>query len=558
MRNRHTDCHEPEGFSPTARDHAQRPRHQEALETYHARARVTGPCGDTMEFRLKAKDDAVADISFSTDGCGASKACGSMAACLADGRSVADAARISPREILAALGGVPPESEHCALLAVTTLKAACEEYLSRPAVPRESNGQAGTNARTDPHSGGAAQLDGESDKHFADRRALHARLSGIRHKVIVLSGKGGVGKSTLAVNIAVALVRAGKRVGLLDADLHGPSVPTMLGIEGETIRGGSNGMIPVERGGLKVMSIGFLLENPDDAVIWRGPAKMGAIRQFLSEVAWGELDYLVIDSPPGTGDEPLSVVQLLGALDGAVIVTTPQKVAAVDVRKSITFCRKLGIPVIGVVENMSGFICPKCGEVTQILRSGGGRRIAEDMAVSFLGSIPIDPAIAEASDNGRAFFDQPCGSPAAKILQEVIRPVLALAKAAGARERADITTSKEKPPMRIAIPLADGKLALHFGHCESFALIDADVEHKKILAREDVGAPPHEPGLLPSWLAERGAQVIIAGGMGSRAQNLFRQQGIRVVIGAPAGTAETVAQDFLNGSLQTGDNICDH
>jgi ATP-binding protein involved in chromosome partitioning len=241
----------------------------------------------------------------------------------------------------------------------------------------------------------------ESEEDFADRQKLHSRLCRIRHKVVVLSGKGGVGKSTVAVNLATALMMSGKRVGLLDVDIHGPSIPTMLGIEDETVQGCDDGFLPIELGNMKVMSMGFLLQNRDEAVILRGPMKAGVIKQFLQDVVWGDLDYLIIDSPPGTGDEPLSVCQLIGAVDGAVIVTTPQKVAAVDVRKSIMFCRELHVPVLGVVENMSGFACPRCAEVTQILPSCGGKRIAEDMGVPFLGSIPMDPQIAEAGDSGR-------------------------------------------------------------------------------------------------------------------------------------------------------------
>ena len=228
------------------------------------------------------------------------------------------------------------------------------------------------------------------------------------------------------MNLAVALMISGKRVGLLNVDIHGPSIPTMLGLERETIRGSEEGWLAIELGEMKVMSIGFLLRNQDDAVIWRGPMKMGMIKQFLGDVAWGDLDFLVIDSPPGTGDEPLSVCQLIGTLDGAVTVTTPQKVATVDVRKSITFCRQLQVPVLGVVENMSGFACPKCGEVTQILRSGGGKHIAEDMNVPFLGSIPMDPKIAEACDSGRAFVHHYATTPTAEIMRNIINPIAAL------------------------------------------------------------------------------------------------------------------------------------
>jgi ATP-binding protein involved in chromosome partitioning len=274
----------------------------------------------------------------------------------------------------------------------------------------------------------------ESEEEFEDRRKLQSRLCRIKHKIIVLSGKGGVGKSTVAVNLATALTLSGKRVGLLDVDFHGPSIPTMLGLEREKIQGSEDGLLPIDIGGLKVMSLGFLLQNQDDAVIWRGPMKMGVIKQLLKDVAWGDLDYLIIDSPPGTGDEPLSVCQLIGVLGGAVIVTTPQKVAAVDVRKSITFCRRLQVPVLGVVENMSGFVCPKCGEITQIFLSGGGKRIAEDMNVPFLGSIPVDPKIAESCDSGQAYIRYYAASPAASIMRDIIQPIAALDRAPGDHE----------------------------------------------------------------------------------------------------------------------------
>jgi Mrp family chromosome partitioning ATPase/predicted Fe-Mo cluster-binding NifX family protein len=399
---------------------------------------------------------------------------------------------------------------------------------------------------------------GETDEEFEDRRKLQSRLCRIRHKVVVLSGKGGVGKSTVAVNIASALMMSGKRVGLLDVDIHGPSIPTMLGLDQETIRNSEEGLIPIDLGDMKIMSIGFLLRHQDDAVIWRGPMKYGVIKQFLKDVVWGDLDYLIIDSPPGTGDEPLSVCQLIEQLDGAVIVTTPQRVAAVDVRKSITFCRHLNVPVLGVVENMSGFACPKCGEVTPILRAGGGKKIAEDMGVPFLGSIPIDPKIAETSDAGRAFIQCYSESATAEIMRNIVGLVVALDKTEIVEKPNKTLVRKEDKFMRIAIPLADGRLSMHFGHCERFALIDVDFTEKKMIKREDLEAPPHEPGLLPPWLAKHGANVIIAGGMGQRAQGLFAEQGIQVVVGASAETPERLVGDYLAGTLQVGENVCDH
>jgi Mrp family chromosome partitioning ATPase len=226
-------------------------------------------------------------------------------------------------------------------------------------------------------------------------------LERIKHKIVVLSGKGGVGKSTVAVNLAVSLAMEGNSVGLLDVDIHGPSVPKMLRLEGRTLELSKDGtVIPADFGGLKVMSIGFLLPGEAEAVIWRGPAKAGAIKQFIGGVEWGDLDYLVVDCPPGTGDEPLTVVQTLDKVDGAVVVTTPQDLAIADVRKSISFCGQLNLPVLGVIENMSGFVCPHCNGTVDIFKRGGGEAMAEEMRVPFLGRIPMDATVMTAADDG--------------------------------------------------------------------------------------------------------------------------------------------------------------
>jgi len=235
----------------------------------------------------------------------------------------------------------------------------------------------------------------------ADEEQIRRRLEQIKHQILVLSGKGGVGKSTVAANLAVSLVLAGKRVGLLDIDIHGPSIPKILNLEAQRAQSVGHQIMPIEvMPNFKVMSIGFLLPSRDDAVIWRGPMKYQMIKQFIKDVQWGSLDFLIVDSPPGTGDEPLSVVQLLGKADGAIIVTTPQELALADVRKGINFCRSLDLPVLGVLENMSGFVCPKCGERTDIFKSGGGKDMAARMAVPFLGKIPIDPEVVRACDLG--------------------------------------------------------------------------------------------------------------------------------------------------------------
>jgi Mrp family chromosome partitioning ATPase len=235
-----------------------------------------------------------------------------------------------------------------------------------------------------------------------EQEQIRQRLEQIRHKILVLSGKGGVGKSTVAVNLAVSLAISGKSIGLLDIDIHGPSIPKILSLEDAVVGTTGEAIVPVGvMVNLKVMSIGFLLRDADDAVIWRGPMKYQMIKQFLKDVRWGDLDFLIVDSPPGTGDEPLSVIQLMEDADGAVIVTTPQELALSDVRKGITFCRHLNLPVLGVLENMSGFICPRCGERTDIFKSGGGEEMARQMGVPFLGRIPIDPQIVQACDDGQ-------------------------------------------------------------------------------------------------------------------------------------------------------------
>ncbi|KAI8322674.1 P-loop containing nucleoside triphosphate hydrolase protein [Martensiomyces pterosporus] len=222
------------------------------------------------------------------------------------------------------------------------------------------------------------------------------RLASIRHVVLVLSGKGGVGKSSCTVQLALSLASQGHKVGVLDIDLCGPSIPRMLGLEGQQIHQATAGWVPVfadSEKRLGCMSIGFLLPSKNSSVVWRGPKKNAMIKQFLSDVYWGELDYLLIDTPPGTSDEHLAAVEYLQEWnpDGAVIVTTPQAVALADVKKEINFCTKVGLPVLGLIENMSGFVCPHCAECTNVFSTGGGEGLAKHMDIPFLGRAPIDP-----------------------------------------------------------------------------------------------------------------------------------------------------------------------
>lgn len=258
---------------------------------------------------------------------------------------------------------------------------------------------------------------------------ITARLSGIRHKILVLSGKGGVGKSTFSSLLSHAFAaNPNSTVGIMDTDICGPSIPKMMGVETETIHVSNAGWSPVwVSDNLGVMSVQFMLPNRDDAVIWRGPKKNGLIKQFLKDVEWGDLDYLIVDTPPGTSDEHLSVNSFLkeSGVDGAVVVTTPQEVSLLDVRKEIDFCRKAGIKVLGLVENMSGFVCPNCKNESQIFKvtTGGGRQLCQDLGIPFLGAVPLDPRIGMACDFGESFMDSFPDSPACKALHEVVRKV---------------------------------------------------------------------------------------------------------------------------------------
>jgi ATP-binding protein involved in chromosome partitioning len=248
------------------------------------------------------------------------------------------------------------------------------------------------------------------------------RMGRIRHKIIIASGKGGVGKSTVTVNLARALAQKGYRVGILDADITGPNIPKLLGIEEKRLRKGAEGIEPADANGVKVVSMALILSSSDSAIVWRGPMKMAAIKQFLQEVNWGDLDFLLVDLPPGTSDEPLSVVQLIPDLTGAVIVTTPQEVSLLDSRKAVNMVKNMKVSVLGVIENMSSFCCPHCGKSIAIFSTGGGARMAEEMEVPFLGSIPMDPDISSMGDVGVTFAGN--SSPAGRCFQDIVERLL--------------------------------------------------------------------------------------------------------------------------------------
>lgn len=255
---------------------------------------------------------------------------------------------------------------------------------------------------------------------------LKKNMSKIKHKIAIISGKGGVGKSTVAANLATAFALSGhkNRVGVLDVDIHGPCIPKLLGVKGAKLQVTPDGAYPVTNSeGIKVVSMDFLVANQETPIVWRGPLKMRAIKQFLSDFLWGELDFLFIDAPPGTGDEPLSTMQLLPEMDGTIIVTIPSQVSEDVVKKAVSFSRQMKIPIIGIVENMSGFVCPKCGETINILGAGGGKRLAEELNVPFLGQIPMDPKICEEADKGTSFLKEYPDSSATKAFKEIVEKV---------------------------------------------------------------------------------------------------------------------------------------
>ena len=248
-------------------------------------------------------------------------------------------------------------------------------------------------------------------------------VTGVRNIIAVGAGKGGVGKSTTSVNLAVALARRGARVGLMDADVYGPNIPQMLGVTGQPEVAGEKSMLPPEAHGIKVISMGMLVPA-DQPIIWRGPMLHSAVQQFMRDVAWGELDYLVVDLPPGTGDVSLSMAQSV-PVAGAVVVTTPQGVSVADVRKAVGMFRQLNIPILGVVENMSNFVCPHCGESTDIFGTGGGEAMAKDMGIPFLGAVPIDTRVRKGGDEGAPIVIAAPDAPAARAFDEVAGKVAA-------------------------------------------------------------------------------------------------------------------------------------
>jgi ATP-binding protein involved in chromosome partitioning len=264
-------------------------------------------------------------------------------------------------------------------------------------------------------------------KHYEEQEErIKTGMAKIKYKIVILSGKGGVGKSTVTANLATAFAQKynDKKVGILDADITGPSIPKMMNARKEKVRSSPLGIIPATGHlGIKLISMDYLLASDETPVIWRGPLKSSAIRQFLSDVMWGNLEFLIVDLPPGTGDEALSIMQFIPNIDGVIIITIPSEVSQIVVKKAVTFTRQLNIPIIGIIENMSGFICPKCGEETDVFQRGGGQKISDDLKIPFLGRIPLDQQIAEDTDKGKPFIAQQSDLPAAKAFMKVVSKI---------------------------------------------------------------------------------------------------------------------------------------
>lgn len=370
-----------------------------------------------------------------------------------------------------------------------------------------------------------------------DKR-VREQLSKIKHKIMVMSGKGGVGKSTIAVNIAVGLSLQDFMVGLLDVDLHGPSIPQMLGARDLKLTRRPDGRLGAIKysPNLKFLSIEPLLPSEDSAVIWRGPIKISAIKQFIGDIDWGELDYLIIDAPPGTGDEPLTVAKTIPDAY-ALIVTTPQEVSLIDVRKSIRFCQKVKMRILGIVENMSGFICPHCGKPVDLFKKGGGQKLAEEMGLRFLGKIPVDPRVVDTGDRGKPMVGAYPESVTAEAFDNLIRNIIS------ATEEMAKDMAEEKY-MRIAIPVSSPqKFESDPEKFELFALYD--IENNKILVKDVVKKPKEQD--LADFLNEQVVTHIFLYNPPEELANKINESKVKLLVTVdPEGNPDQMIQEYLN------------
>ncbi len=371
-----------------------------------------------------------------------------------------------------------------------------------------------------------------------DMRAKDHPLNQIKHTLAVLSGKGGVGKSMVTALLATYLQRTGHyQVGVLDADVTGPSIPKLFGAEAFKPNASQDGLYPVKtHSGIQLMSINLLLEDPKAPVIWRGPILANTVKQFWSEVIWGQLDFLLIDMPPGTGDIPLTVFQSL-PLDGIIIVTSPQDLVAMIVQKAIHMAQMMGIPILGLVENMSHAVCPHCQETFSIFGESKTETAARQAGLPYLGHIPMDPNLAALADQGEI----------ERVHTAYLPEALAALQALAGPQQASASVE------RVAIAVKDGRVAPHFGHCDGFAT--ARLAGDKILDETWIENPGHKPGFLPVFLHEQGIDVILAGGMGSSAIELFQEHGMQVLTGLE-GTVASVLAAYRKGELAASAQPC--
>lgn len=372
-------------------------------------------------------------------------------------------------------------------------------------------------------------------------------LSNIKRVIGVVSGKGGVGKSLVTSMMAVTMNRKGYKTAILDADITGPSIPKVFSIDQKP--GASElGLFPAKsKTGIQLMSINFLLKNETDPVIWRGPILGNTVKQFWSEVIWGDVDYMFIDMPPGTGDVPLTVFQSI-KVDGIIIVTSPQELVSMIVAKAVNMAKSMNVPIIGLVENMAYFKCPGCDQVYHIFGESTIEKIAEQHQLPVLARLPIDPQIAALCDKGRIEeYNSTLFDVAAKAL-EIIGT-----EANASSEKVKNRIKNGGNVMKIAVA-SEGKMVTeHFGHCEGFIIFDT--EGQRIIKSEIVANPGHRPGFLPNFLNDLGVKVVISGGMGGGAIDIFNEKDIEVIVGA-TGEAQAAVELYLKGSLKSTGSVC--
>ncbi len=394
---------------------------------------------------------------------------------------------------------------------------------------------------------------------------LRETMNKIPHKIFVMSGKGGVGKTTVAVNLGFALADQGYEVGLLDVDLHGPNVALMAGVQGAQAEMKDDRLMGIKAADrVRVLSIAFFLPHPDAPIAWRGPRKSGAIRQLLAEGDWEGVEVLIVDCPPGTGDEPMSVAQLVPGADGAIVVTSPQDVSLLDSRKCVRFAEQIELNTLGIVENLSGFVCPSCGERHDLFKTGGGERAAAELGVPFLGRVPLSTAMVEAGDSGKPLVLSHPDDGAAEALRQVANKLTKRwkSKDTGDADDGNEETKEMSEKKVVAVATNDdkvlqGEVSMHFGRCPFFTLVEVqDGKMGEARCVENPHYNNHQPGVMPGFIHGLGADVILAGGMGPKAVQLFHRFGMDVATGG-VGRVGSVLEAYLDGSL-SGIVPCSH